>query len=200
MVELITEILIYLGLAALIGLVMGYLIWGWGSAARTSSARADGVAAALASTEREARLRERLVACEQENAQLTQEVARLTGALQQDGPETATPDVAVHASEDAPDAAPVAPRGLLDTRPEAVDDLKQIKGVGAVMEGVLNDKGIYLYRQLANLSEREADWVNEAIEAFPGRIHRDRWIQQAKQLHREKYPDSNAESEAADLS
>ena len=200
MVELITEILIYLGLAALIGLVMGYLIWGWGSAARTSSSRVDGAAAALAAAEREARLRERLATCEQENAQLTQEVARLTGELPQGGSEAATADLATHASEDGSDAALVAPRDLLDTPPETVDDLKQIKGVGAVMEGVLNDKGIYLYSQLANLTEHEADWVNDAIEAFPGRIHRDRWIQQAKQLHREKYQGANTESEEPELS
>ena len=77
MVELITEILIYLGLAALIGLVLGYLIWGWGSANRVASARADGAAAARAAANREAALRTKLAASEEEVARLTGEVERL---------------------------------------------------------------------------------------------------------------------------
>lgn len=80
MMELITEILIYLGLAALIGLVMGYLIWGWGANARTASARADGATAVKASAEREARLRDKLAASERENERLEQEIERLKEA------------------------------------------------------------------------------------------------------------------------
>ena len=77
MVELITEILIYLGLAALIGLVLGYLIWGWGSASRIASARTDGAAMARAAADREAVLRTKLAVCEEEVARLTREVERL---------------------------------------------------------------------------------------------------------------------------
>lgn len=77
MVELITEILIYLGLAALIGLVLGYLIWGWGSSTRIASARADGAAAARTSAERETALRKKLADSEAEVARLTGEVERL---------------------------------------------------------------------------------------------------------------------------
>ena len=194
MVELITEILIYLCLAALIGLVMGYLIWGWGSSARTASARADGAAAIKASADRESRLRDRLAASEREKARLEQEVERLTEAQDQ---RVSAPDTDAATEPVDPTSMP---GGLFDTPPETVDDLKRIKGVGAVMEGVLNDKGIYLYRQLADLNEHEANWVNDAIEAFPGRIHRDGWINQARQLYREKYGETHTASSQRELS
>lgn len=86
-----------------------------------------------------------------------------------------------------------APASLLSERPEKVDNLKEIKGVGVVMEGVLNDKGVYLFHQIANFSDADIAWVNEAIEAFPGRIVRDNWVGQAKGLYRSKYGKSHDE-------
>ncbi|MEM7056509.1 MAG: hypothetical protein AAF557_02870 [Pseudomonadota bacterium] len=93
-----------------------------------------------------------------------------------------------------PEATPKpAPTSLLTERPTEVDDLKEIKGVGRVMEGVLNDKGVYLFHQIANFSDADVDWVNEAIEAFPGRVVRDNWVGQAKELYRAKYGRSHEE-------
>lgn len=219
MVELITEMLLYLALAAVLGLVLGYCIWGWGTAARISAARADGAAAARTSVDGSAGLRERLQECEAERHRQTDEIndlleqlaearartsneaveAPATGSEAADQPFTeaaSQPDL-----EDATDAQTEAevptediekptvatPETLFTERPEEVDDLKRIKGVGKVMEGVLNAKGIYLFRQLAALDESEIAWVNQAIEAFPGRIVRDRWVEQAQELHLEKY-------------
>ena len=254
MVELITEILIYLGLAALLGLVLGYLIWGWGKAARISAARAEGAAGARTSIDGNAGLRDQLETCRADRARLENEVDRLNGLLQvseaevtrleaalaktetagppensepveQPEQESADPDTVepdqghddapsadLAATEDGVDeqpdaddeadatavtdeAAPPVPDGLLSERPVEVDDLKRIKGVGPVMEDVLNSKGIYLFRQVANLTPREVDWVNEAIDAFPGRIQRDRWVGQAQQLYREKYGRAHDESD-----
>ncbi len=100
-------------------------------------------------------------------------------------PDPAVPEVEGTAPS-ALTAAPV-PASLLSERPDEVDNLKEIKGVGIVMEGVLNDKGVYLFHQIANFSEADIAWVNEAIEAFPGRIERDNWVGQAKGLYRSKY-------------
>lgn len=91
------------------------------------------------------------------------------------------------AIEAPPEAPAPVPELLLTERPEEVDDLKEIKGVGRVMEGVLNDKGVYLFHQIANFSDADVAWVNEAIEAFPGRIERDNWVGQAQDLYRAKY-------------
>lgn len=61
------------------------------------------------------------------------------------------------------------------------DDLKLIHGVGPVLESKLNELGIYHFRQIAKFEQRDIDLVNDAT-AFPGRIERDEWIDQAKNL------------------
>lgn len=253
MIELVTEILIYLGIAALLGLVLGYLIWGWGMRGRINAARAEGAASARTTVDGDTAMRERLEACMAERKRLDAEVARLTKDLEDKASETAEapePEERANAEDagpdsDANDAAPeeepenepdvepetepetepepdvevteetttkepeepevapsngapedgaepvpeppAPPKLLLSERPDEVDDLKEIKGVGKVMEGVLNDKGLYLFRQVANLTPQDVAWVNEAIDAFPGRIERDAWVAQAQTLYREKY-------------
>jgi len=66
--------------------------------------------------------------------------------------------------------------------PSKKDDLKQIKGIGEFVEKKLNALGIYNFKQVANLSGDDIDKVNDAIEFFPGRIKRDNWMGQAKNL------------------
>jgi len=61
------------------------------------------------------------------------------------------------------------------------DDLKLISGVGKVLEDKLNDLGIFHFWQIAKFGEKDIDLVNDAM-AFPGRIERDEWIAQAKNL------------------
>jgi len=119
---------------------------------------------------------------------------RISGVEPEEAPEVeAEPIIRLPPPEKiSPDPAPV-PASLLAERPDEVDNLKEIKGVGVVMEGVLNDKGVYLFHQIANFSDADIAWVNEAIEAFPGRIVRDNWVGQAKGLYRAKYGKSHDE-------
>jgi predicted flap endonuclease-1-like 5' DNA nuclease len=65
---------------------------------------------------------------------------------------------------------------------EQKDDLKMISGVGPVIEEKLNSLDIYTFEQISKFSEKDRETVNEAIEFFPGRIERDEWIAQAKEL------------------
>lgn len=62
------------------------------------------------------------------------------------------------------------------------NDLTRINGIGEFIEGKLNDLGIYTYQQIANFDEAMIDNVTLAIEFFPGRIERDEWVSQAKEL------------------
>ncbi len=62
------------------------------------------------------------------------------------------------------------------------DDLKRIKGIGPFIEEKLNALGIYTFAQIANFSDEDMDKVNEAIEFFPGRVKRDKWVRQAKKM------------------
>jgi len=61
------------------------------------------------------------------------------------------------------------------------DDLKRIYGIGKKLEGVLNDLGIYLFSQIAELSPEKEQWIDSHLR-FKGRIERDKWIDQAKKL------------------
>jgi predicted flap endonuclease-1-like 5' DNA nuclease len=69
------------------------------------------------------------------------------------------------------------------------DDLTAIRGLGQVLEQRLNDLGIHLYRQLAKMTSENAHWIAMKIHVVPGRILRDGWAEQARELHRRKYSD-----------
>lgn len=65
---------------------------------------------------------------------------------------------------------------------EDKDDLTKIKGVGGFIETKLNSIGIYTYKQISNLTTEDIDTVTDLIQFFPGRIARDDWKGQAKNL------------------
>jgi predicted flap endonuclease-1-like 5' DNA nuclease len=79
-----------------------------------------------------------------------------------------------------------APPPLLDS-PGAPDDLKLIVGVGPVLERMLQQLGISTYRQIARWSERDIDEFDARLAEFPGRIRRDAWVTQARELHQSKF-------------
>ena len=62
------------------------------------------------------------------------------------------------------------------------DDLQEIKGIGPFIAEKLNALGIYKFSQLANMTSEIEDEVNVAIEFFPGRVKRDEWTKQAREL------------------
>lgn len=83
---------------------------------------------------------------------------------------------------------------LLSGEPESggdKDDLKQIKGVGPAIEKTLNDLGIFLFNQLAEISEQEIDRVAQRLKGFRSRIYREDWIGQARDLHYQKNNNSS---------
>jgi predicted flap endonuclease-1-like 5' DNA nuclease len=69
----------------------------------------------------------------------------------------------------------------------APDDLKLIVGVGPVLERMLQQLGITTYRQIARWSERDIDEIDAKLPEFPGRVRRDGWVTQARELHQSKY-------------
>lgn len=71
----------------------------------------------------------------------------------------------------AADPAPGAP----------ADDLKLIKGIGPKNEAALNGLGVRRFVQIADWTPANAQWVGHNIR-FPGRIERERWIDQARFL------------------
>jgi predicted flap endonuclease-1-like 5' DNA nuclease len=69
---------------------------------------------------------------------------------------------------------------------EDKDDLKVIKGIGPGIEKKLNQQGIYSYRQISDFTPDFIKKLTEAILFFPGRIERDRWVEQASKLYLDK--------------
>ena len=73
------------------------------------------------------------------------------------------------------------PLGLAAPRGGSSDDLKLIKGVGKQNEGRLRRLGIWHFDQVAAWSPDNVKWVSSYL-AFSGRIDRERWIAQARDL------------------
>ena len=74
------------------------------------------------------------------------------------------------------------PSGLLPERPADADDLKRIDGISDEIERSLNENGCYYFRQLADMTTGDIDWLAQAINLTPYQIADDRWIYQAKKL------------------
>ncbi|MBT7987137.1 MAG: hypothetical protein HN689_02710, partial [Euryarchaeota archaeon] len=66
------------------------------------------------------------------------------------------------------------------------DDLQVIKGIGPFIAEKLNALGIYTFGQVGNMTPKIEEEVNQAIEFFSGRIKRDEWAKQAKELAEKK--------------
>jgi predicted flap endonuclease-1-like 5' DNA nuclease len=62
------------------------------------------------------------------------------------------------------------------------DNLTLIKGVGPYIELKLNEIGIYNYEQIKKLKESDIRVITSLIDFFPGRIERDDWVGQARDL------------------
>ena len=82
----------------------------------------------------------------------------------------------------APVAADGKPEMLDAPRDGGPDDLKQIKGVGPKLEGLLNEMGIYHFSQVAGWRKKEVEWADQNLVGFKGRVSRDEWVKQAKVL------------------
>jgi NADH-quinone oxidoreductase subunit E len=73
------------------------------------------------------------------------------------------------------------PKGLPRPRNGTRDDLKRIDGLGALDESTLNNLGVFHFDQIADWSEAQVLWMENHVFAR-GRIGRESWQQQAKEL------------------
>ncbi|MFA6403493.1 MAG: hypothetical protein WCX31_18010 [Salinivirgaceae bacterium] len=62
------------------------------------------------------------------------------------------------------------------------DDLKMISGIGPFIEERLHALDIFTFLQISKFTRKDIDTINVAIEYFSGRIERDEWVAQAKEL------------------
>ncbi|MEM1199544.1 MAG: EAL domain-containing protein, partial [Pseudomonadota bacterium] len=98
------------------------------------------------------------------------------------------------AAQAAPEPAP-APAPEPTPAPPQSDDLALISGIGPAIAKSLNDYGITTFQQLAALSGEEVGRVNDHV-GFPGRVEREEWREQAKELMEGKPPRAKVDRQA----
>ncbi|MBE2278368.1 MAG: NADH-quinone oxidoreductase subunit E [Rhodobacteraceae bacterium] len=72
------------------------------------------------------------------------------------------------------------PEGLAGPRGGQADNLKEIEGIGPVLEKLCHELGFFHFDQIANWSDAEVAWVDQNLKGFKGRVTRDRWVAQAR--------------------
>ena len=65
---------------------------------------------------------------------------------------------------------------------EDAQDLTAIHGIGGWIPEKLYALDIFTYEPISRFSEEDVNSVTEIREFFPGRIERDKWVSQAKEL------------------
>ncbi len=157
---LFLQTLIWLLLAFLLGLILGWLLRGilcrdgTGSGTSTGMADDDGMSHTSSASAR------------MSGSSSSPSMASSAGAA-----DTAA---SVDISDDMRPTMLAGPNGM-------ADDLKRIKGVGPVIQTTLNELGVYHFQQIADFTPDNVAWVDNHI-SFPGRINREGWVAQADDL------------------
>ncbi|MGR3491002.1 MAG: hypothetical protein ACU0DW_03005 [Shimia sp.] len=189
---LLGEIWVLLILAALLGLLAGWLIWG-----RREVTVNEGSG--------DAQLRADLERCRSLHGDKDARIAQLEADL-------ASSQMALEAAEAAPPPTPtvtpaptyvaaepagvdydgdgvvegadegVKPATLDAPRAGGADDLKRIRGIGPKLEKLCFRLGFYHFDQIAAWTDQEVAWVDANLEGFKGRVSRDEWVSQAQLL------------------
>jgi large subunit ribosomal protein L21 len=94
--------------------------------------------------------------------------------------DAAAPKKAAPKKAEAKAEAPKA-KATPKAKAAAADDLKQLSGVGPALEKKLVDAGITTFAQIAAWTDADVAAMDEKL-SFKGRIEREGWIEQAKEL------------------
>ncbi|MFA9230609.1 MAG: NADH-quinone oxidoreductase subunit E [Microgenomates group bacterium] len=216
---LLSEIWVLLALAALLGLFVGWLIWGRREVVIDTS-EADRLRADLAACNSKGTdLSKRLTAAEARAAEFEARAAHAAERAAAERFVAAAPKASMAmpvmakpaamakpvakakpAANEAPAAAEPAagtkakPKGLSAAREGKADDLKLVKGIGPKLEILCNKLGFYHFDQIANWTASEIAWVDDNLEGFKGRVTRDEWVVQARDLAAGKPPRAGGEN------
>ncbi|MEO9652960.1 MAG: 50S ribosomal protein L21 [Roseobacter sp.] len=89
--------------------------------------------------------------------------------------------VAAAAPKAAKKAAPAKAEKAEAAPADGADDLKKLSGVGPALEKKLIEGGVTTFAQIAAWTEEDVAAMDEKL-SFKGRIEREGWIEQAKEL------------------
>ena len=90
------------------------------------------------------------------------------------------------------------PLGLAAPKGGKADDLKKVKGIGRQNEERLHNLGVWHFDQIAAWTPENVKWIGSYL-AFPGRIDRENWIEQATSLARGELSDFAKRVAAGDV-
>ena len=93
----------------------------------------------------------------------------------------AEPAEAVAPAEPADAPAPAEPEAEAPAAVDVPEDITQLNGIGPVIKGRLAKLGITSIKQIAALTDEDIERIDQEL-AFKGRIRREQWVEQAKQL------------------
>ena len=106
----------------------------------------------------------------------------------------------------APEAAPVAsfadiepkakPAKAKAAKPEVVDDISLISGIGPVLKDKMTEAGFATLTSISKLKKADIAKLDEEL-GLGGRIERDEWVAQAKELLAGKPPRAQVDKDAA---
>jgi predicted flap endonuclease-1-like 5' DNA nuclease len=179
---LIIQTFVLLLAAALLGALLA-----WYLTRMVAANDRAGLQARVRAAEREAAaLQERLNEGERARESLVARLAETESALVASRAErAATP--AQTAPPSAPEPRPAVAAVAEGTRPpaalagEGYDDLQQIKGIGPRIAATLAELGIGRFEQIAAWTPDHVAWINAHLR-FKGRVEREDWITQARNL------------------
>jgi len=77
-------------------------------------------------------------------------------------------------------------------RPELVDELQRIRGIGPMLEQELHRLGVFRFKQIAQWTLDHLKEFGARLNCFPDRMERDQWVEQARALHAEQYSHDTA--------
>ena len=163
MIWLFIQTWIWILLAALLGLFIGWLIW------RNSGGSDNSDEVIL--------LRRQLEDCQKKCRELESSSASVAESAPAPAPAPVSapePETESLISDDW------KPQGMTEA-PDSPDDLKRISGIGPVIQKTLNGLGIYHFKQISDFTPENIRWVDNFID-FPGRIDREGWVEQARKL------------------
>ena len=156
MLEIASQMILCLLLAALLGFIIGYL-FGKGTCANDDCGYTE-----EASHE------------DTHDSHEVQGIASTTVAAEENSEKSSEESTKVPTEDDKP---------VLLTAPRngQKDNLTRIKGIGLKIEEALNEIGIYHFDQIAAWDAENIAWADSTL-GFPGRAQREQWVEQAHAL------------------
>jgi len=152
MLEIASQMILCLLLAALLGFIIGYL-FGKGTCAKNDCNHAEEIHHDDTHETHETQNHAAVAAVAPHSTELAEEVS-------------------------VEDEKPVL---LSGPRNGKKDNLTRIKGIGLKIEAALNEIGIYHFDQIAAWDKENIAWADSTL-GFPGRAEREQWVTQAKAL------------------